>query len=59
MLIRCIHKESGHTGTITKEMKGNHLFPDQWGINWDKPGHYYWNDKEKIQIDLTAVINIL
>ncbi len=46
----CINKLTGHLGTITKELKGNSKFPDQWGIVWEKPGHYFWNDKENILI---------
>lgn len=60
----CRHKETGHIGKITNELKGTKNFPDQWGINWycGENGHQhakhnqkfgilpYWNDKEKIQI---------
>lgn len=38
-------------------MKGNHEFPDQYGIFWSKdtyakdiPYHPFWNNKDKIEI---------
>jgi hypothetical protein len=62
--MECIHIETGHIGKITKELKGNDKFPDQWGIYWygglegaehaekiKKLGSLpYWNDKDKIII---------
>jgi hypothetical protein len=53
---RCKHKETGKEGIIKSELKGNDLFPDQFGIYWlfkydsKTPSHYYWNDKDKIDI---------
>lgn len=53
----CIHKETGATGIIKDELLGTKDFPDQWGIYWSNnaysrnmKNHYYWNDKNKIQI---------
>ena len=53
---KCKHKETGKEGIIKSELKATKDFPDQWGILWlfrydrNTPNHYYWNDKDKIEI---------
>ena len=53
---KCRHKETGKEGIIKSELKGTDEFSDQWGIYWTflydnkTPNHYYWNDKDKIEI---------
>ena len=52
---RCKHIETGHEGTITKELPESGLSSAQWGINWDRGAqvkyfHPFWNDKDKIEI---------
>jgi len=51
----CEHKETGAKGIIKEEM--NSYNPPQFGIFWTEKSnggnygnHYYWNDKEKIEI---------
>jgi hypothetical protein len=52
----CKHKETGMKGIIISELKGTEDFPNQFGILWtitytpETPNHYYWNDKNKIEI---------
>ena len=55
MTLRCIHKETGHIGTIQREF--NSYTPPQYGITWDsgkqiqeKGLQYYWQDKTNIEI---------
>jgi hypothetical protein len=51
-----MHKETGKEGIIITKLKGTKDFPDQYGILWtfkydsNTPNHYYWNDKNKIEI---------
>ena len=52
----CKHKHTGIIGKITKELKRTDNFPDQWGVCWyngiqlQKTGYYFWNDKNLIEI---------
>jgi hypothetical protein len=54
--MKCRHKLSGKEGIIKMELKSSIYFPEQWGIFWtfkyDKntPNHYYWNNKEDIEL---------
>lgn len=57
MILKCRHKESGAEGIIKEEM--NSFNPPQYGIYWIEKAnygkysnHYYWNDKDKIEITM-------